>query len=101
MSEHELFDRIKERNAHEPEFLQAVEEVIESVGKVLKKHPEYHKLKILERMTEPERLVSFRVNWIDDEGNVQVNRGYRVQMNSALGPYKGGLRFHPSVNQSI
>ena len=101
MSENELFEQIEKRNSHEPEFLQAVEEVISSVGKVLKKHPEYHKLRILERMTEPERLISFRVNWIDDEGNVQMNRGYRVQMNSALGPYKGGLRFHPSVNQSI
>ncbi|MFQ3213880.1 MAG: glutamate dehydrogenase (NADP+) [Marivirga sp.] len=101
MSKNELFDRIKDRNSNEPEFLQAVEEVISSVSKVLKKHPEYHKLKILERMTEPERLISFRINWLDDEGNVQVNRGYRVQMNSALGPYKGGLRFHPSVNQSI
>jgi glutamate dehydrogenase (NADP+) len=101
MSENELFDRIKKRNPNEPEFIQAVEEVISSVGKILKKHPEYHQLKILERIAEPERLISFRINWIDDDGNVQVNRGFRVQMNSALGPYKGGLRFHPSVNQSI
>ncbi|PTB97958.1 NADP-specific glutamate dehydrogenase [Marivirga lumbricoides] len=101
MSENELYDRIEKRNPNETEFLQAVEEVISSIGKVLKKHPEYHQLKILERLAEPERLISFRVNWVDDEGNVQVNRGYRVQMNSALGPYKGGLRFHPSVNQSI
>ncbi len=101
MSENELFDRIKKRNPNEPEFIQAVEEVISSVGKILKKHPEYHQLKILERMTEPERMVTFRINWIDDDGNVQVNRGFRVQMNSALGPFKGGLRFHPSVNQSI
>ncbi len=101
MSENELFDRIKKRNPNEPEFIQAVEEVISSIGKILKKHPEYHQLKILERIAEPERLVSFRINWIDDDGNVQVNRGFRVQMNSALGPYKGGLRFHPSVNQSI
>lgn len=101
MSENELYDRIEKRNPNETEFLQAVEEVLSSVGKVLKKHPEYHQLKILERLSEPERLISFRVNWIDDDGNVQVNRGYRMQMNSALGPYKGGLRFHPSVNQSI
>ncbi|MBK6265981.1 NADP-specific glutamate dehydrogenase [Marivirga sp. S37H4] len=101
MSENELLDQIAKRNPHESEFLQAVEEVVSSVGKVLRKHPEYHQLKILERMAEPERLISFRVNWLDDEGNVQVNRGYRIQMNSALGPYKGGLRFHPSVNQSI
>lgn len=101
MSENELIERIKDRNPNEPEFLQAVEEVISSVSKVLKKHPEYHQLRILERMAEPERLISFRVNWLDDEGNVQVNRGFRVQMNSALGPFKGGLRFHPSVNQSI
>jgi glutamate dehydrogenase (NADP+) len=101
MSENELFEQIKKRNPNEPEFIQAVEEVISSIGIVFKKHPEYHRLKLLERMAEPERLISFRVNWLDDEGEVQVNRGYRVQMNSALGPYKGGLRFHPSVNQSI
>jgi glutamate dehydrogenase (NADP+) len=101
MSENELLEQIKKRNPHEPEFIQAVEEVISSIGVVFKKHPEYHKLKLLERMAEPERLLTFRINWLDDEGEVQVNRGFRVQMNSALGPYKGGLRFHPSVNQSI
>lgn len=101
MSENELLEQIKKRNPNEPEFIQAVEEVISSIGTVFKKHPEYHRLKLLERMAEPERLISFRVNWLDDEGEVQVNRGFRVQMNSALGPYKGGLRFHPSVNQSI
>jgi len=101
MSENELLEQIKKRNPHEPEFIQAVDEVISSIGIVFKKHPEYHHLKLLERMAEPERLISFRVNWLDDEGEVQVNRGFRVQMNSALGPYKGGLRFHPSVNQSI
>jgi glutamate dehydrogenase (NADP+) len=101
MSENELLEQIKKRNPNEPEFIQAVEEVISSIGVVFKKHPEYHRLKLLERMAEPERLISFRVNWLDDNGDVQVNRGYRVQMNSALGPYKGGLRFHPSVNQSI
>jgi len=101
MSENELLEQIKKRNPNEPEFIQAVEEVISSIGVVFKKHPEYHRLKLLERMAEPERLISFRVNWLDDAGEVQVNRGFRVQMNSALGPYKGGLRFHPSVNQSI
>jgi len=101
MSENELLEQIKKRNPNEPEFIQAVDEVISSIGIVFKKHPEYHHLKLLERMAEPERLISFRVNWLDDEGEVQVNRGFRVQMNSALGPYKGGLRFHPSVNQSI
>ncbi|WKV13738.1 NADP-specific glutamate dehydrogenase [Marivirga harenae] len=101
MSENELLEQIKKRNPNEPEFIQAVEEVISSIGVVFKKHPEYHRLKLLERMAEPERLISFRVNWLDDSGEVQVNRGFRVQMNSALGPYKGGLRFHPSVNQSI
>lgn len=101
MSENELLEQIKKRNPNEPEFIQAVDEVISSIGIVFKKHPEYHHLKLLERMAEPERLISFRVNWLDDAGEVQVNRGFRVQMNSALGPYKGGLRFHPSVNQSI
>lgn len=101
MSIQDYLDFVKQRNAHEPEFLQAVDEVIQSVLPVLDRHAEYRTLKIFERMTEPERLISFRVNWIDDKGEVQVNRGYRVQMNSAIGPYKGGLRFHPSVTQSI
>lgn len=97
----EILDKVKERNPHEPEFLQAAEEVIASVLPVLEKNPGLAKLKILERMLEPERMISFRVTWLDDKGNVQVNRGYRVQMNSAIGPYKGGLRFHPSVNPSV
>ena len=88
-------------NPGEPEFLQAVSEVAESVKPVLEKHPEYRKAKILERMVEPERLVIFRVPWVDDKGEVQINRGYRIQMNGAIGPYKGGFRFHPSVNLSI
>jgi len=88
-------------NPGEIEFLQAVGEVAESVRPVLEKHPEYRKAKILERMVEPERLVIFRVPWVDDKGEVHVNRGYRIQMNSAIGPYKGGFRFHPSVNLSI
>ncbi|OPL16894.1 MAG: glutamate dehydrogenase [delta proteobacterium MLS_D] len=91
----------EECNPGETEFLQAVSEVAESVKPVLDRHPEYRKAKILERMVEPERLISFRVPWVDDRGEVQVNRGYRIQMNSAIGPYKGGFRFHPSVNASI
>jgi glutamate dehydrogenase (NADP+) len=92
---------VKQRNAQEPEFLQAVDEVLQSVYPVLERHAEFRKLKLFERMTEPERLISFRVTWLDDKGEVQVNRGYRVQMNSAIGPYKGGLRFHPSVTPSV
>jgi len=88
-------------NPGELEFLQAVSEVAESVKPVLDRHPEYRKAKIPERMVEPERIVMFRVPWVDDKGEVQVNRGYRVQVNSAIGPYKGGFRFHPSVNLSI
>ncbi|HYG20066.1 MAG TPA: Glu/Leu/Phe/Val dehydrogenase dimerization domain-containing protein, partial [Ohtaekwangia sp.] len=97
----EILDKVKQKNPHEPEFLQAAEEVIMSVLPVLERNPVFNRLKILERMLEPERLISFRVNWLDDKGEVQVNRGYRVQMNSAIGPYKGGLRFHPSVNPSV
>jgi len=88
-------------NPGEPEFLQAVSEVVESVEPVLEKHPEYRSAKILERMVEPERVIMFRVPWVDDKGEVQINRGYRIQVNSAIGPYKGGFRFHPSVNLSI
>lgn len=101
MSKDEIMARVRARNPNEKEFLQAVEEVIDSVGKVLRRHPEYDSLKILERMIEPERMISFRVCWVDDAGEVQINRGFRVQMNSAIGPYKGGLRFHRSVNFSI
>jgi glutamate dehydrogenase (NADP+) len=96
-----ILDDVKRRNPNEPEFLQAAEEVIASVMPVLSKNPEFAKLRLLERMLEPERLISFRVTWLDDNGNVQINRGYRVQMNSAIGPYKGGLRFHPSVTTSV
>ena len=92
---------VKETNPGESEFLQAVEEVAEAVLPMLDDHPRFNNLKILERMVEPERVISFRVPWLDDNGNVQVNRGYRIEMNSAIGPYKGGLRFHPSVNLSI
>ncbi len=101
MTVENYLDFVKQRNAHEPEFLQAVDEVIQSIIPVLNRHADLRKLKLFERMTEPERLISFRINWIDDAGEVQINRGYRVQMNSAIGPYKGGLRFHPSVTQSV
>ncbi|MED4475247.1 NADP-specific glutamate dehydrogenase [Oceanobacillus caeni] len=96
-----VFEMVKQRNPHEEEFHQAVKEVLESLIPVLVKNPTYMKQSILERIVEPERLISFRVPWVDDKGNVQVNRGFRVQFNSAIGPYKGGLRFHPSVNASI
>lgn len=92
---------VRSRNPHEPEFNQAVEEVIASVSTLIKKNKKYRNHKIVERLTEPERIISFRVPWVTDKGEVMVNRGYRIQFNSALGPYKGGLRFHPSVNQSI
>jgi glutamate dehydrogenase (NADP+) len=101
MNSQEIINLVKQRNPNEPEFLQAAEEVILSVWPVLERNPEFVKLKLLERMLEPERLISFRVNWLDDKNNVHVNRGYRVQMNSAIGPYKGGLRFHPSVTPSV
>ena len=92
---------LKEKNANEPEFLQTAEEVLTSLGPVVDAHPEYEKAALLERMVEPERTVEFRVVWVDDNGQTHVNRGYRVQFNGAIGPYKGGLRFHPSVNLSI
>ena len=97
----DFLELIKSRNPGEPEFHQAAEEVIETVAPVLDKQSKYRKHKILERMLEPERLISFRVTWMDDNNEVQVNRGYRVQMNGAIGPYKGGLRFHPSVYPGI
>ncbi len=92
---------VKERHGNEPEFVQTVEEVLSSLSPVIDRHPEYEKAALIERLVEPERIISFRVPWVDDQGKVQVNRGYRVQFNSAIGPYKGGLRFHPSVNQGI
>ncbi len=97
----ELMDRVIKRNAGEGEFHQAVQEVLESIEPVLEKHPEYITSGVIERMVEPERIIKFRVPWVDDNGKVQVNRGFRIQFNSAIGPYKGGLRFHPSVNESI
>jgi glutamate dehydrogenase (NADP+) len=97
----EFLELVRQRNPHEPEFLQAVKEVVEAVLPLLDDYPEYVRAKILERMVEPERVLMFRVPWVDDQGEFQINRGYRIQMNSAIGPYKGGLRFHPSVNLSI
>ncbi|MBS9462544.1 NADP-specific glutamate dehydrogenase [Flagellimonas sp. 389] len=96
-----FMDEIKARNGHEPEFIQAVQEVAETVIPYIVKHDIYHGKNILLRMVEPERLISFRVAWVDDAGEIHVNRGYRIQMNSAIGPYKGGLRFHPTVNASV
>ncbi|SES21736.1 NADP-specific glutamate dehydrogenase [Salipaludibacillus aurantiacus] len=97
----EVYETVKKRNPHESEFHQAVKEVFDSLVPALAKNPAYRKQAILERIVEPERIISFRVPWVDDHGKVQVNRGFRVQYNSAIGPYKGGLRFHPSVNASI
>lgn len=98
---HEVYELIKKRNPDEKEFLQATREIFDSLRPVFSKHPEYIRNGILERLTEPERIISFRVSWEDDKGKVHVNRGFRVQFNSDLGPYKGGIRFHPSVNTSI
>ena len=97
----EVFDKVKARDPDQPEFHQAVWEVLETLDPVLELHPEFKQAKILERICEPERMVLFRVPWLDDDGEVQVNRGMRVEFNSAIGPYKGGLRFHPSVNLGI
>jgi glutamate dehydrogenase (NADP+) len=97
----ELIARVKAKNPAEPEFHQAVQEVAESLALVFDRHPEYVKAKILERLMEPERVIMFRVPWEDDRGEIRINRGFRIEMNSAIGPYKGGLRFHPSVNLGI
>ena len=96
-----LLSDVKAKNPAEPEFHQAVQEVAESLALVLERHPEYRHARILERIIEPERVLMFRVPWLDDQGNVRINRGFRIEMNSAIGPYKGGLRFHPSVNLGI
>lgn len=96
-----VFEKVKQRDPNEKEFLQAVQEVLESIEPVIEKRPDLEKSGIIERMVEPERMITFRVSWVDDQGNVQVNRGYRVQFNSAIGPYKGGLRLHPSVTLSV
>ena len=97
----DVLAKLKEKNANEPEFIQAATEVLTTLEPVFDKHPEYEKAALLERLVEPERQVMFRVPWVDDNGKVQVNRGFRVQFNSAIGPYKGGLRLHPSVNLGI
>ncbi|MBN2417266.1 NADP-specific glutamate dehydrogenase [bacterium] len=97
----DLMAQVKAKNPAQPEFHQAVEEVVESLEPVIEKHPEFRKMKIVERIIEPERVIMFRVPWMDDKGEVHVNRGFRIEMNSAIGPYKGGLRFHPSVNLGI
>ena len=96
-----VYDSVVKRNGNEPEFLQAVGEVLMSLEPVVAKDPSYETNGVIDRIVEPERMIQFRVSWVDDNGNVQVNRGYRVQFNSAIGPYKGGLRLHPSVNASI
>ncbi len=96
-----VYNDVAAKNANEPEFLQTVQEVLESVEPVIEQEPKFEKYGVIERMVEPERQISFRVSWVDDNGKVQVNRGYRVQFNSAIGPYKGGIRLHPSVNSSI
>ena len=97
----DIMANVKAKNAAEPEFHQAVEEVVESLELALERRPEYRKAKIVERVIEPERVIMFRVPWVDDNGDIHVNRGFRIEMNSAIGPYKGGLRFHPSVNLGI
>ena len=96
-----IIEQVKAKDADQPEFIQAVTEVLESLEPVIEAHPEYEKAGLLERIVEPERIITFRVPWVDDDGKVQVNRAFRVQFNSAIGPYKGGLRLHPSVNLSI
>ena len=97
----EQLEKVIQKNPDQAEFQQTVTEVLTSLEKVIEQNPQYQKEGIIERITEPERQIMFRVPWVDDNGNVQVNRGFRVQFNSAIGPYKGGLRFHPSVNLSI
>ncbi|MHA1629341.1 MAG: NADP-specific glutamate dehydrogenase [Candidatus Heimdallarchaeota archaeon] len=96
-----IYEQVVKRNAHEPEFHQAVKEVLDSIEPALEQHPEFVKAKIVERLVEPERVIHFRVAWVDDKGEVQVNRGFRIQFNGAIGPYKGGLRFHPTVYSGI
>ena len=96
-----VYEGLETRCATEKEFLQAVSEVLESLEPVVAANPKLEELGVIERIVEPERIIQFRVSWVDDQGKVQVNRGYRVQFNSAIGPYKGGLRLHPSVNLSV
>lgn len=101
MKTQEIMAGLRAKYPTEKEYLQAVQEVLESIEDVYNRHPEFEKAKIVERIVEPERILTFKVTWVDDKGEIQTNLGYRVQFNSAIGPYKGGLRFHPSVNPSI
>ena len=96
-----VLTELKEKNADQPEFIEAATNILKSLEPVIEAHPEYENMAILERFTEPERVIMFKVPWVNDEGKTIVNRGYRVQFSSAIGPYKGGLRFHPSVNLGI
>ncbi|MBR2418240.1 MAG: NADP-specific glutamate dehydrogenase, partial [Clostridia bacterium] len=96
-----VIKHVSEKSAHQPEFVQTVTEVLNSLGPVVEQHPEYEKAALLERIVEPERQIAFRVTWTDDAGKVHVNKGFRIQFNGAIGPYKGGLRFHPSVYTGI
>lgn len=97
----DVFNYLKRTSPAQSEFYQAAEEVLYSLEPLLDKYPKYRKHKIIERIVEPERQIMFRINWVDDNGEIQVNKGYRIEFNSALGPYKGGLRFHPSVNAGV
>ena len=101
MNTNEIMSRLQAKYGNEKEYLQAVREVLETIEDVYNRHPEFEAAKIVERIVEPDRIFTFKVTWVDDNGEIQVNTGYRVQFNSAIGPYKGGLRFHPSVNLSI
>ncbi|MBQ6581930.1 MAG: glutamate dehydrogenase, partial [Alistipes sp.] len=101
MNVNNLMADLERKHPGESEYLQAVREVLESIEEVYNDHPEFESAKIVERMVEPDRIITFRVTWVDDKGEIQTNLGYRVQFNSAIGPYKGGIRFHPSVNESI
>lgn len=101
MSMQDVIRSLESRFPHQPEFIQAVKEVALTIGSVYDNHPDYARCKVFERLTEPDRIISFRINWEDDQGNIQVNRGWRVQFSNAIGPYKGGIRFHPTVNESV
>jgi glutamate dehydrogenase (NADP+) len=100
MNLEKIMFNLEKKNPGQPEFLQAVREVLESIEEFVNENPQYDSHKIIERLTEPDRIIQFRVSWVDDNGEIQVNTGYRVQFNNAIGPYKGGIRFHPSVNLS-
>ena len=101
LSQEAFLAQVASRNPHQPEFIQAVSEVVASIWPYVERHPRYLQHGLLERLVEPERLIQFRVSWVDDQGQVRVNRGYRIQHNSAIGPFKGGMRFHPSVDLSV